>query len=288
MLNQETNHHLNNPKIDSKDRYVSEFDQLQSILLEYLNGPGKNVSVYGLAKRCAVSEPTLRRIKDGKTKGLPYTSTIISLLSYIYKEKEFKKIIEKVEEPLASYLIEKCDYVKDVQSVQQSADLGEQLSTPIRYVLYKLAVGENGLTEKKAEEIFGHLGKVEIKNMVKDKLLIKNETIYGVNYKGSVEFFSLPHESFVDNFKTMADFIKVEKHSEADPRYSPMFANFSSSLNKETYTKVLNIQRQAQRKIAKLISDENNAGSIPTFVLTAVDTIDVKTASELLESDESI
>ena len=162
MLDQENHIEQQNHSSELKDQYSEEFDQLQSLLLDYFNGAGKNVSVYGLAKRCSVSEPTLRRIKSGKIKGLPYTSTIISLLSYILKEKDLKNIIDKVGDPLASYLRDKCDFIKDVQSLQQSEDLGDKLSTPVRYVLYKLAVGENGLTEEKAVEIFGHMGKIEI------------------------------------------------------------------------------------------------------------------------------
>ena len=82
-------HFNESKKEDSSEYEISEvFEQLQNILLCFLEDRGRHMSLYALSKKCTVSEPTLRRIKNNQTKTLPNTSTIIGLLSYIYKEPE--------------------------------------------------------------------------------------------------------------------------------------------------------------------------------------------------------
>jgi len=84
----------------------------------------------------------------------------------------------------------------------------------------------------------------------------------------------------VEHFKTMADFIKPHKHANANKAYSPIFSNYSASINKLAYSEILKVQRKATKKIAKILNSQKSLGSIPTFIINAVDTIDSRCADE--------
>lgn len=81
-------------------------DQLQDSILSYLNR-NKNISLNGLAKRCAVSEPTLRRIKNGQIKTLPTLTTIVDLLCSLNKVDKIPALVEIYQgTPIGDFLAE--------------------------------------------------------------------------------------------------------------------------------------------------------------------------------------
>lgn len=254
------------------------FLHLQDVLNLYM-ADHPNLTLNGLSKRCDVSEPTLRRIKKGQCKRIPNVGTVISLLSYVYKENDVKIIIKNIGDPLSSFLTEKTpiSYIKDVTSIECPQDLGDSLEDPVKYLIYKLAGNPLGVSPDKVLELFGPYGEKQLEYLIKKELVEKKDD---GNYHGKVEFFSLPNETVVPNFKATADFIKIDKISNATRELSPMVSNFSSGVNKKAYSELLKVQRAAQRKIAEILFNEKNKGDIPAFVLMATDTLDVKIAEE--------
>lgn len=254
------------------------FLQLQGIMEHYL-ATYPNVSLNGLAKRCAVSEPTLRRIRKGQTKTLPSVTTIIEILSYILKEDEMDKLIPMVGGPLAKYLKDKTSQLNARADLVVSEELTQTLKDPIKYLVFKLTVHTPGVQLEKVVELFGSYGEKQLLQLEKEGLVIRNEN----NFKAKIDYFALSNEVFVDHFKTTADFIKPHKHASAAKAYSPIFSNYSSSINRKGYSEVVKIQRAANRKIAALLADPKYQGSIPTFALNAVDTLDNICADEFQE-----
>ena len=253
---------------------------LQSILVNYL-AASSNLSLNGLSKRCAVSEPTLRRIKKGHVKTLPSITTIVDLLSYISRETETKKIIEAFPGPIAEHIKDKAQQIEEVKNLEFSEVLSKSLKDPIKYVLYKLASNPCGITSEKAAELFGSYGERQLSVLSSEELV----ELKGAAYFAKIKHFALSNDVFVDHFKTLADFIKPHKHASARREYSPIFSNYSSSINKQAYSEILRVQRAAQRKIARILSDEKSSGDIPTFVLNAIDTIDNQCADEFPDED---
>jgi len=114
--------------------------QLRDVLVKYLESR-PHLTLNGLSKRCAVSEPTLRRIRKGQVKTIPSVSTIFELLSYLSGETQAKKIMACYPGPLQEYLSFKAQAIEDFQKIEFSDFLSVALKDPVKYVIYKLAAG---------------------------------------------------------------------------------------------------------------------------------------------------
>lgn len=80
------------------------------------------------------------------------------------------------------------------------------------------------------------------------------------------------HEQFVEHFKAVADFIKT---GDLGPKKNNLFYNFSESVNEKGMREILNVQRAALKKVARILNDDQFGGDIPLFVLSAIDTLDL-------------
>ncbi len=264
-----------NRTVEEASEGTSLFEHLQGLLTGYLREHG-NLSLNGLSKRCRVSEPTLRRIRNGQVKTLPNVSTIFTFLSYILDEVEAEKIVKKVGEPLGSYLKERAQVIESFKKIEFSEDLSEVLKDPVKYVIYKLAAGGHGLTHEKVFDLFGSYGEKQLQSLVNSGWMYREKNFYYVK----TPYFALSHEVFVEHFKTMADFIKPEKHANATAESAPLFTNYSGSIHKEAYKEIRKIYKKAAHRAAEILNDPHSKGNIPTFVLSAVDTIDAQCADE--------
>ena len=251
------------------------FFQLQNILIEYLK-KHPNLTTAGISKRCAISEPTLRRIRSGQVKTLPSVTTIVELLVYISKEDSAAKLLARYPGPLAEYLKDKLVQFESWKEIKYSKDLSPALKDPIKYLIYKLAAMPDGVSLQRTVELFGNYGENLLKTMSEEELL----TIKDGRFHALEKSYSLSHDHFVEHFKTTANFIKPHKHAMSAKQYSPIFSNYSNGLSKKAYSEVLKIQRAANKKILAILNDKTCEGSIPTFVLNAVDTIDMYCADE--------
>ena len=257
------------------DNISMAFIQLQEILLAYLESR-PNLSINGLAKRCAVSEPTLRRIKKGQLKTLPEITTIIDLLCYISKEKDARKIADHFPGPLSDYLKAYAPQIDALVEIEVSHTLTQTLRDSTKYIIYKMSVNSMGVSMDKVVDLFGRHGESQLMSLIHDDLVEERNG----RYYGKIQYFSLTNDVFVEHFKAVADFIKPHKLSNASNSYSPLFINYSAGLTKKAYKEILRIQRAALKKIRKVLVDKNSEGPIPTFYLSALDTIDPKSADE--------
>ncbi len=257
------------------------FLQLQSILIDHLK-KHPNLTTAGISKRCAISEPTLRRIRSGQVKTLPSVTTIVELLVYISKEDSALKLLHRYPGPLAEYLKDKLVQFECWKEIRYSKDLSQALKDPIKYLIYKLAAMPEGVASKRVLELFGSYGENSVRTLADDGLLAFTDGRFHALEKS----YSLSHDDFVEHFKTTANFIKPHKHAMSARQYSPIFSNYSNGLSKKAYSEVLKIQRAANKKILAILNDKSCEGFIPTFVLNAVDTIDQLCADEYpAESD---
>ncbi len=262
-------------RLSPKAELHEAFVQLRTVLISYLESR-PHLSLNGLAKRCAVSEPTLRRIKKGQLKTLPEVSTIIDLLMYISQEKNARKIPELFPGPLADYLKSKTPQIEAMVEIEVSESLTQSLRDPVKYLIYKLSVNIEGVSLEKVVEMFGSYGEKQIYELLQENLLEERKG----HYFGKIQNFSLSNDVFVKHFKATADFIKPETLANAPRNQSPLFVNYSSGLNKKAYSEILKIQRLALKKILKVFVDKESEGPIPAFYLAALDTLDHDSASD--------
>ncbi len=248
---------------------------LRSELEKYLDR-NQQLSLNSLSKRCSISEPTLRRIYKGKIKTVPNVTTIFNLLSYLYGTDDVKILLTLVPSSVSDFFNQKMGFLDELNQATYSDDLTESLSDPVKYLIFKIASNDAGITETKLLDLFGQHGKKQVMSLINEGLIeLKDGVYYGL--KGN---FLLSNDVFVDHFKAVADFIKPHKHAQANPKYSPIFSNFSVSLNKTAYSKIVNLQRRTNKKIVEMMKSEESKGEIPAFFLNAIDTLDEKIADE--------
>ncbi|MBT7609836.1 MAG: hypothetical protein HN576_08770 [Bacteriovoracaceae bacterium] len=245
-------------------------EQLQSNVRSYLD-KNKRISLNGLSKRCAVSEPTLRRIMNGKIKTLPMLSTIIDILCTLNKADSVNELITFYEDtPIGEFLSNNYSVLSESNfNYEFSAELNEALRDNVSYLIYKLSANRKGVTAQKIEKLFGHHGMDKLKYLHSLNLVtIKLDIVRSVT-----EGFSLSHDQFIPHFKAVSDFIKTEQ---SQVQKKNLFYNFSESINEQAHKEILSIQKAALKKITKILNDDSNSGDTPIFILSAVDTLDVE------------
>lgn len=250
-------------------------DELQTNIRTYLD-KNTRISLNGLSKRCAVSEPTLRRIMNGKIKTLPMLSTIVDILCTLNKADSVNDLISIYDgTPIGEFLSNNYNVLSEANfNYEFSAELNNALRDNVSYLIYKLSANRSGVKTQKIEQVFGHHGLEKLKNLHNLKLVtIDNNVIRSV-----AEGFSLSHDQFTPHFKAVADFIKTEQ---SQVQKKNLFYNFSESINEQAQKDILSIQKTALKKITKILNDDNNSGDIPLFVLSAIDTLDVVDSEDL-------
>lgn len=253
---------------------------LQEVLQNYLNEKPSR-SLNGLSKKCTVSEPTLRRIVKGQIKTLPTSTTILDILTTLTGEKNTALIAKNFPGPIADYLQSILPQVEECET-EYDSDLNNELRDPVKYIIYKLASNSNGLSQKKLNELFGRNGFTQAEVLLqKDYLYLKNNT-----YFSKVKHFTSNQDSFVTNFKLIADYIKTQNPLVKTNLHS-LLANYSESVSPEAYKEIVALQKKTLQKIRSLLADENSKGNIPVFMLLAIDTLDPQPAHELIAEKHS-
>lgn len=253
---------------------------LQEVLQNYLNEKPSR-SLNGLSKKCTVSEPTLRRIVKGQIKTLPTSTTILDILTTLTGEKNTALIAKNFPGPIADYLQSILPQTEEFET-EYDSDLNIELRDPVKYIIYKLASNSSGLSRKKLNELFGRNGFTQAEVLLqKDYLYIKNET-----YFSKVKHFTSNQDSFVTNFKLIADYIKTQNPLVKTNLHS-LLANYSESVSAEAFKEIVGLQKKTLQKIRSILTDENSKGSIPVFMLLAIDTLDPQPAHELMSEKPS-
>lgn len=246
------------------------------VILETYMGLYPTLSINHLSKKCGVSEPTLRRIKNRQLKRLPSTTNILKLLSHISKRNKISELIDFFPGSLVEFIKESMTQILD-NDLNHVTDLTQHLKNPTAYLIYKLSANDTGVTAEKILQLFGMFGEQQVQKLLEKELLRETDNRYFAKHTR----FCLAPEVFREHLRATSDFIKPENLTNSPYKYSQMFYNLSSSVNIETYAKILKIQRTAIRKIRDLIFDEKSHGEIPTFIIGAIDSLDNKSAHEI-------
>ncbi len=248
---------------------------LQNVLQSYLNEkPARSLN--GLSKKCTVSEPTLRRILKGQIKTLPTATTILDILTTLSGEKNTALIAKNFPGPIAEYLSSILPQAQEF-GTEYDSQLNTELKDPVKYIIYKLSANSSGLSLKKLNELFGRHGVIQAEELIL-KGYLKNEA--NILFT-KVKDFTINQESFVGNFKLVADYIKTQNPLIKTHLHS-LLANYSESVTQEAFKDIVALQKKTLQKIRNIMSDPNSKGSIPLFLLLAIDTLDPQPAHEFV------
>jgi hypothetical protein len=267
-------------EIDSPSKGSHLAIELQTVLNCFLENH-KNLSLNGLSKRCGVSEPTLRRLAKAQIKTTPSISVVLCLLSYIAKEERIDKLADLYPGAIGRFLKQNLPMTSLTQvSLEFSKKLNSALRDPTCFLIYSLAANGDGVDTTTLQQLFGLHGVNLAENLCVEQLLeCKNNRFYAV-----IENYTLDHSHFVQQFKALADFIKPNRYSVAEPCLSPFYHTLTNGVSAEAFKKIQKIQSQALKKSAEVMFAPENKGTIPAFLLLALDTVATHTAAELTET----
>lgn len=255
-------------------------EHLRAIIADYLK-KRPHLSVNGISKKCSVSEPTLRRIMSKKVKTTPQITTILDILTFVSHTSSVREIVKMYPGPVGDYLAEAMPYLEEFDQDYSNA-INDEIKDPVKYLIYKLSLNHAGLSESKLIELYGNHGLQLLQDMVEKGFIQQTEE--GV-YRAKAKTFGGSHDDFVRNFKAVADFIKPNKLRNRKP-LNPYFVNASDSLTPEAYDQIRKLLGKTDKKIRKILADENSKGTIPVFFIGAMDTLDPKSAAEWVEEEE--
>lgn len=244
-----------------------ELNQSLKVLTQNYLDAHPSLSLNALAKRANVSEPTLRRLMNDTSKQAPSPNIVLNLVSYIFKEKKLSVLLSKTDGAIGEFLRKSYDqFIFDQETYEYHHDLNALFRDKDYYLIYKLAANTSGIKPAEIEKMLGEIGKMKINELMKKKVLIKDEegTLHAANKNFSVDI-----QVAKDFLPEMLRFFKPEKAEEG----KNLFYTLSESLNDEAIQQIKNIQREAVKNIHKIMSDEQNQGEIPYFAVTLLDTM---------------
>ena len=271
----------NNSKIQSQKAAAKNLvDHVRQVVTEYLKRR-PHLSVNGISKKCNVSEPTLRRIMSNKVKTTPQITTLLDILTYVSNTTSVREIVKMYPGPIADHLTEVMPYLEEFDQ-EYSNSLNDELKDPVKYLIYKLAVNHSGVKEQKIVELYGNHGVQMLNDMVEKGFITRGTDRL---CKANSMTFSTSHDDFVRNFKLVADFIKPDKLKNRKP-LNPFFNNTSDSITAEAYERIRRIQAASYKKICKVLAEDQSKGTIPFFYISAIDSLDLKSPAEWVESEQ--
>lgn len=238
--------------------------ELKHLIQDYLSQRA-HLSVNSLANNMGVAETTLRRMCNGENKRTPSSDNIIKVLSYIYKESNLYSLKEKLPQNLREYF-ETEFYLQDPNQQLEIIDIDSLVSDQTSYLCYKLAANTNGVKKEEITRLFGKIGEVAVSSLIKKGILLEREG----KFFTETGTFRMPDSRFVENFKSVASFIKTDPEVRNNPN---LYSNFSESLNEEGLKSVRKIQLDANKKILKVMNEAKYKGDLAVFALNAIDTI---------------
>lgn len=257
--------------------------ELQVLLLSHLE-KHPALTLNAISKRCAVSEPTLRRIAKGKIKTDPSVDTVIDLLNYLLKENDLQCLLKVAPPALKKYLARSRpqSHISPVP-MPSVPELTQAFENPVNYLIYSLAANDGGVSKDHVGKLFGQMGLGLAEDMVAGQLLTEDNQIYSAVY----ENFVPPLRQTRSHMKSLLDFLKSEKigTSLSTSPLSPLAHYMTNGINSKAYQEIRKIQSKATLQCAKILFDPNNRGKIPAFLLMALDTLSNSTAYDSSSSD---
>ncbi len=276
----EVTNQTNSLPTNNSDQPESVVEHVRQVVSDYLK-KRPQLSVNGISKKCNVSEPTLRRIMSRKVKTTPQITTLLDILTFVSHTTSVRDIVGMYPGPIADYLAEAMPYLEEFDQDYSNA-INDELKDPVKYLIYKLALNHSGVSEQKVVELYGNHGLQLLNDMIEKGFITRNEERL---CRAKSKTFGGSHDDFVRNFKVVSDFIKPNKLRNRKP-LNPYFVNLSDSLTPEAYDQVRRLLSKTDKKIRKIVADPEAKGTIPVFFLGAMDTLDLKSASEWVEDEE--
>lgn len=252
--------------------------QLKQLTIAYMNRhPG--LTLNALAQRSGVPATTMRRLMKSDTeKSELAPHSVLSLVSYLLKEKKISALLKKVDGPVAE-LLNRCfdQFIFDEESSGHTlnSDLNNLFKDKTTYLIYKLAANQCGTSLEEIKNIFGLLGLQKLSEMVDHGWIVKDasnaEVLHAKEKNFSVDLV-LAHQLT----HSLVDFYKPR---DVEAGYN-LFYSLSEGMNQEGIKKIKEIEKDAVKKIYDLMNDKKYQGIIPYFAVVMSDVLGLTPKNE--------
>jgi hypothetical protein len=277
-------HSLESPFLDMKKEggqgmeLIQENELIQSLQIMINNYLDKNSSltINALAGRANVPVTTLRRLSQGQQKNDIAPHSVLNIASYILREKNLQKLMERLEPCVAEFLKKHFgNFIFASESRTFDCDLNNELKDETKYFIYKLAANHNGTDWMTVVENFGGHGKKKVEEMLSKGLLIEADARLHAREKN----FSLDLNVAASHLPDLARYYKPDSIS----RGLNSFFSLSEALNEEAIQEIRTIQREAVKKISAVMNNPECMGEIPFFTLNLSETFTTEQPSGELQ-----
>lgn len=246
--------------------------QLRQLTLAYMDRH-QGLTLNALAQRSGVAATTLRRLmKSGETeKSELAPHSVLSLVSYLLKEKKISALLKKIEGPVAE-LLNRCfdQFIFDEKSSEHTldSDLNHLFHDKTTYLIYKLAANQCGTSMDEIKNTFGLMGLQKLSELIEKNWIIadsnNSDSLHAREKNFSVDL-ALAHQLT----HSLLDFYKP-RDVEAGLN---LFYSLSEGMNKAGIKKIKEIERDAVKKIHELMNDQDMLGDIPYFAVIMSDVL---------------
>ena len=259
----------------SQNEKLSVNSQLRQLTNTYLDKhPG--LTLNSLSSRCGVPATTMRRLMKSSTETdtselAPHA--VLSLASYLFKEKKISTLLKKIDGAVAELLIRCFDqfiFSEENSSHKIESELNTLLRDKTTYLIYKLAANRCGTSMDLIKNIFGLSGLKKMSELIDKKWIVAdthNAEIFHAREKNFTLDLKLAHElsySLVDFYKPQ----DVESGLN-------LFYSLSEGMNENGILKIKEIEKEAVKKIFETMSDKQYIGTIPYYALIISDILGI-------------
>lgn len=270
-------------EVDSSNNLSTTVNQaLREMTTAYLN-QHPSLSLNSLAIRSGVPATTMRRLmqEENRTELAPHS--VLSLVSYVLKEKRISRLLQIIDGPVAD-LLKKCfdQFIFDEAKSDHKIDsnLNETLRDKVAYLVYKLAANHCGVSFDELKNTLGLEGLKKCHELLAQKWLI-------IDQNGKIH-------AKEKNFTL--DLVTAHQHSHTlIDQYRPsevksginLFYSLSEAMTSEGIKQIKEIEKDAIKKIYDVMTNQNYQGDIPYFAIVLSEAIGFYNTSQIEETNNT-
>ncbi|MDO9182148.1 MAG: hypothetical protein Q7U04_07055 [Bacteriovorax sp.] len=255
--------------------------QLRYLIEKYLE-KHPSLTLNAMASRCGVPATTMRRLmqksSESEQKSELAPHSVLSLASYLFKEKKISALLKKVDGPIAALLNKSFDqFIFDDTSSEHAleSDLNAIFQDKTSYLIYKLAANQCGTTMEEIKNIFGLLGLQKLNELIEKNWILvdpKNTESFHAKEKNFSVDLGLAHQLS----HSLVDFYKPRDVAAG----FNLFYSLSEGMNEMGIKKIKEVEKEAVKKIYNLMNDESCQGNIAYFAVILSDVLGLTPSSQ--------
>lgn len=251
----------------------TQLRQLVEVYMEKHSG----LTLNALAGRCGVPATTMRRLmqkgseKEQKNALAPHS--VLSLVSYLLKEKKISSLLKKIDGPIAE-LLNRCfdQFIFDEETSKHTLnfDLNAIFQDKTNYLIYKLAANQCGTSITEVKNIFGLSGLQKLSELIEKKWLVV-DSIDSEKFHARDKNFSVDIKLAHQLSHSLIDFYKP---CDVGHGYN-LFYSLSEGMNEKGIKKIKEIEKEAVQNIFTVMNAKEFHGDIAYFAMVLSDVLGI-------------